>query len=82
MLPIGYFSPAYRQNLHFTILPAATDDDMGIGAKVMPVRCLIALPAPPTQLSSARRGHVSVTSVAGSNPIVRCIADGIGVALA
>ena len=42
----------------------------------------MALPAAPCQLSSARRGHVSVTSVAGSNPIVRCIADGIGVALA
>ena len=56
MLPIGYFSPAYRQNLHFTILPAATDDDMGIGAKVMPGRCLMALPRASysTQLSSAR----------------------------
>jgi hypothetical protein len=35
MLPIGDFSPAYRQTCISPFLPAATDDDMGIGAKVM-----------------------------------------------
>lgn len=38
MLPIGYFSPAYRNTFISPFLPAATGDDMGIGAKVMPGR--------------------------------------------
>jgi hypothetical protein len=54
MLPIGYFSPVYRQTCISPFLPAATDDEMGIGANVMPGRCLVALPAPPA--NSAQLG--------------------------